>query len=1375
MINIKASILKIFFQLAIALIAFSCYSQTCQTIDFNLDSASPAAETDGIIKVCVGETITFVGSATFSGNSAGAVYEWDLDDGNIVTGTTATFSYNASGVYIVTLNVTGTTPTRCSTSKNISQVIQVSTEPTFNKTEANDTVLCFGESTTLFGGVNTTKFDDSCTAPVGTLTVLPDGVGVPYETSVFVSCFSNSATVSSVDDIESICFNMEHSFVGDLHIDIVSPNGQTVRILSSVPGTTANFGIPWADGVRGDNTGIITAGTGSEYCILPDDSLQTLIEGIQTGGTFPLSGGPGTYTDDYVPAGDYKSENSLAGLVGSPLNGQWRIRITDNIGGDNGTIFNWSINFDPSILPVDYSFRPSIVSQAWDADASIISSSGNDVVVQPSTAGTHNYTYRVVDNFGCEYTKEVSVDVIRSIEVEAQPIDLYICDANNDGEEIFDFASNESLVVGSQPISEVVVSYHLNESDAENNSDAISYPYRANQAVTDIWVRIADLTQTCYKTASFSVNVIPMPIANTPIPYGVCDNTSIGTDTDGLVSGFDLSTKISEVLGSQLASDYDVKFYYSQADADARNNATEITALIANTISPEPIYARIEHNQSTTCYDTTSFNIVVHSLPVVSSVVDLIQCDDDTDGFSPFNLTEANELISTDHLNEAFTFYETQAEADGGLVPNQITNFTAYANAIALNDVVYARIENNNNCYRTAQINLIVGVSQIPASFGILEYFECDSIDVDNDNTNGIATFDFSNAKSQIEALFTSGGATATFYNNEADALAELNVIDPTNHRNDGYPNVQNIYVRVDSDAVNSCLGLGHFVTLTVDPLPIPQIISDYVLCSDTNEATFDLTTITPQVIGTQIRPLIISYHESEQDAINNIPVTDQVNYLSTSKTVFVRAQFDDNTNGILDPRECVRTDMTLNLVVNSNPVLAAPTRIQICNDQVNTVYDLTIRASEITNGDTTIVLSYFETPQDLITNTPIVDPTAYTSTQLNRDITVLATGANACTKTIILPLETILYANLNKTPIPIEECEVDNDGFDNFDLRRREIDILNGLVASDFEGFFYYELEADANLRNSNTIQSPGSFINTVINTQTIYANVKPVGSDCWQVVPITLIVNPVPEIDLEDEYVICLNGTDQSILPELSTFLPNPPIDTQLNITDYSFQWYNGSDADVISNPSRVIITGAIDATYIPQAAGDYTVIATNRTTGCTIPASTKVVGSYPPESITVELGSDAFLGNNILGVTVVGNGEYEYRIDYGEWQTDNVFENLRGGERTVYVRDLYNCNEIFGTQTIIDYPKYFTPNGDGTNDTWNIRGIATQPDAKIYIYDRYGKLLKQLKATQAGWNGTYNGNLMPTNGYWFTVEYNEPRDGTMKIFKAHFTLKR
>jgi gliding motility-associated-like protein len=90
------------------------------------------------------------------------------------------------------------------------------------------------------------------------------------------------------------------------------------------------------------------------------------------------------------------------------------------------------------------------------------------------------------------------------------------------------------------------------------------------------------------------------------------------------------------------------------------------------------------------------------------------------------------------------------------------------------------------------------------------------------------------------------------------------------------------------------------------------------------------------------------------------------------------------------------------------------------------------------------------------------------------------------------------------------------------------------------------------------------------------------------------------------------------------------------------------------------------------------------------------------------------------------------------------------------------------------VINYPKFFTPNADGYNDTWNIRDLANQPTAVISIYDRFGKLLKQIKPSREGWDGTYNGSAMPSTDYWFIVNYIDENQKNQE-FKAHFAMKR
>ncbi len=156
-----------------------------------------------------------------------------------------------------------------------------------------------------------------------------------------------------------------------------------------------------------------------------------------------------------------------------------------------------------------------------------------------------------------------------------------------------------------------------------------------------------------------------------------------------------------------------------------------------------------------------------------------------------------------------------------------------------------------------------------------------------------------------------------------------------------------------------------------------------------------------------------------------------------------------------------------------------------------------------------------------------------------------------------------------------------------------------------------------------------------------------------------------------------------------------------------------------------------------------------------------------------------TNAFSENQIITVTVEGYGTYQYSLDDGPRQDSPIFENVSLGEHIITVWDTeggldYSCDPLIIDEVqTIDYPHYFTPNGDGIHDYWNIVGLEGQPTAKIYIFDRHGKLIKQISSQSEGWDGTYNGQQMFSTDYWFTVDYSE--QGAMKKFRAHFALKR
>ena len=159
-----------------------------------------------------------------------------------------------------------------------------------------------------------------------------------------------------------------------------------------------------------------------------------------------------------------------------------------------------------------------------------------------------------------------------------------------------------------------------------------------------------------------------------------------------------------------------------------------------------------------------------------------------------------------------------------------------------------------------------------------------------------------------------------------------------------------------------------------------------------------------------------------------------------------------------------------------------------------------------------------------------------------------------------------------------------------------------------------------------------------------------------------------------------------------------------------------------------------------------------------------------------ISTESISEPFDTNQVIEVSVSGgSGNYEYQLDGGDWQNSAIFQNVVGCENHIIkVKDAEGCsNDPETTFTILDYPKFFTPNGDGYNDLWNIRCLQTQAGI-ISVFNRHGKLLNQFKTNFPGWNGTYNGKLLPASDYWFIVTYYD-ENGKEKQFKSHFSLIR
>ena len=141
---------------------------------------------------------------------------------------------------------------------------------------------------------------------------------------------------------------------------------------------------------------------------------------------------------------------------------------------------------------------------------------------------------------------------------------------------------------------------------------------------------------------------------------------------------------------------------------------------------------------------------------------------------------------------------------------------------------------------------------------------------------------------------------------------------------------------------------------------------------------------------------------------------------------------------------------------------------------------------------------------------------------------------------------------------------------------------------------------------------------------------------------------------------------------------------------------------------------------------------------------------------------------VGNSIV-ITTLNTGDFEYSADGIFYQSGNVLSSLEGGQYTVYVRARNGCGVDTAEHLHFFIPSFFTPNGDTFKDTFDLKGIEFFASNEVYIFDRYGKLLKSSKNLPFKWNGTFNGQLLPSSDYWYIIIIEGQR------FAGHFTLKR
>lgn len=431
----------------------------------------------------------------------------------------------------------------------------------------------------------------------------------------------------------------------------------------------------------------------------------------------------------------------------------------------------------------------------------------------------------------------------------------------------------------------------------------------------------------------------------------------------------------------------------------------------------------------------------------------------------------------------------------------------------------------------------------------------------------------------------------------------------------------------------------------------------------------------------------------------------------------------------------------TKNLQINVLPVATPATLVQ-CSPtaaDTNILFKLTESTQSIIGNDPNLSLTFFRSLPEAINDTdalPINYPNTTNPQQLFVRVTDNTTG---CFSTTTLDLSVNAMAN---TPLQIKKCDELNseDGISDFTLTDAQISGLPPTAT-----MLYYANIDDALLEQHPIAEN---YTNTVPHQQTIYARVED-NNQCWGIYPINLIVNPLPQLKTEDTYYVCTNLPNRytTLTPGLLQGIPS----------DYTYEWSTGENTSTIQ----------------VNQAGTYTVKVTN-IHGC---SKIRTLTVLPSNNATIqEIAIVDLVANNTVTVLLAPEsiGSYQYSLDLpgGPFQDSNHFENVSPGFHTVYIYDIHGCGIVKKDISVLQIPNYFTPNGDGYNDTWNIIGINSifYSDAKIYVFDRFGKLLSDVDPRGPGWDGIYNNHPAIATDYWYLVILNNER-----TVRGHFSLKR
>jgi gliding motility-associated-like protein len=721
----------------------------------------------------------------------------------------------------------------------------------------------------------------------------------------------------------------------------------------------------------------------------------------------------------------------------------------------------------------------------------------------------------------------------------------------------------------------------------------------------------------------------------------------------------------------------------------------------------------------------TTKNITISAVPIIANTVsNQTLCDSET---STYNLSNHTNTVLGSQNNATF----------GVAYFLNTTDLTNHTNVLPINyslplgvTTIYVKVYNleNTSCY--AQDSFTITKYLQPIANTLSDYVICENTPYDN-----IEQFDLSTKNAQLLGTQTASEFAITYYGSQPDADASTNPL-PTLYTNTS-PS-ETVYYRIENILHPACYATK---ALQIKVIHQPNIatVTDFKKCDDaTNDGfeTFDLSVKTTEVLNGQSSTIFqVNYFPTSADATANTneittPITNTTNNQMVYYTITAIGNVGCKAMG------------DFKLIVNKLPKANTPNAIYSCDDATNDGVEsfnlqsnnATILGSQLASDFT---INYFFIQADSDAN---INPLAanYTNTSNPQTIFVrIQNSQNAsCFATTFFQIGLYKLPKANK-PNDLVTCDdATNNGKESFDLSVQNPKILLLQNPTDYN-ITYHLSQPDADA-GWNAIAT--NFTNTT-NPQTIFVRIEnKLKNTCFDTTTFDLIVRDKPNLNMLDIYSICQGKS--------------VTVDAPIGFSSYT--WSNGATTH--------------DTTF--YVAGDYSILVTKNYGDiiCNDTKNIKVYNSNKATITNIEIQDWSDIENSII-VYVTGDGDYQYSLDGYNYQDSAQFLGLPSGNYTVYVKDKKGCGitkeeDIF----LLMYPKFFSPNGDGINDLWQIKFSEIEPKMKLTIFDRFGKLITQFEGLDLGWDGKLNGLQLIADDYWFVVTRENGKE-----YKGHFSLRR